>query len=145
MLKLIKCRHLFLKTFYLFEHCNVSWWTGPGFKHIPHKSNNKWESEFKFWYLNFEIEQWSMVNCVIKDWISSKALMKSDVTSSYLVQLLITSWWSGFLMCLCKKCTKAEKSNQRFFEEVLLFFCRQLASLSISVWIWKKVEPVDEL
>ena len=139
-------KHLFLKTFHSFEHCNVSWWTGPGFEQISHKSNNnKWESEFKFWYLSFEIEQLSMVNCVIKDWISSQALMKSDVTSSYLLQLLIASWWFGFLMGSCKKGTKAEKSNQRFFEEVLLFLCRQLVSLSILVWIWKKVEPVDKL
>ena len=85
----------------------------------------------------FKLWDWTMVmvNCVIKDWISSQALMKSDVTSSYLLQLLIASWWFGFLMGSWKKGTKAEKSNQRFFEEVLVFLCRQLASLSILVWI----------
>ena len=44
-----------------------------------------------------------------------------------------------------KKKNEAEKSNQRFFEEVLLLVWRQLASLSILAWIWKKVEPVDKL
>ena len=44
-----------------------------------------------------------------------------------------------------KNKNEAEKSNQRFFEEVLLLLWRQLASLSILAWIWKEVEPVDEL
>ena len=44
-----------------------------------------------------------MVNWVIKDWISSQVSIKSDVKKMYLLQLPIASWWSGVLMCLCKK------------------------------------------
>ena len=102
MLRWIKFRPLFLKTFHSFEHCSVSWWKGPRFKLIsPESNNNKRKNEFKFWYLSFEIEEWSMVNCVIKDWISSQVSTKSHVKNLYLLQLLIASWWSGVLMCLC--------------------------------------------
>ena len=52
-----------------------------------------------------------MVNLVIKDWISSQALMKSDVKNSHLLQLLIASWWFGVLMCLCKKNLKVMLPN----------------------------------
>ena len=112
-----------------------------------------------------------MVNWVIKDWRSSQVAMKSELKNSYLLQLLIASWRSEVLMCLFKKAAdkqikikkslnimlalllsqtfknknEAEKSNQRFFEEVLLLVWRQLTSLSILAWIWKKVEPVDKL
>ena len=112
-----------------------------------------------------------MVNCVIKDWIFSQVSMKSGVKNSYLLQLLIVSWWFEVLMCLCKKCSRkatenrkslnvmlplllnqifknkseAEKGNQRFFEEALLLLWRKLTSLSILAWKWKwKVEPDDE-
>ena len=44
-----------------------------------------------------------------------------------------------------KNKNEADKINQRLFEEVLLLVWRQLASLSILAWIWKEVEPVDEL
>ena len=55
MLRLTKCRPLFLKMFHSFEHCSVSWWTGFRFKLILlERNNNKWEDDFKFWYLNFE-------------------------------------------------------------------------------------------
>ena len=109
-----------------------------------------------------------MVNCVIKDWISVS--IKSDVKNSYLLQLLIVSWWSEVLICLCKKSNKqkiknrkslnvmlpillnqifrnkndAEKSNQRSLKEALLLLWTQLKSLSILAWIWKKIEPADE-
>ena len=44
-----------------------------------------------------------------------------------------------------KNKNEAEKSNQRFFEEALLLLWRQLTSLSILAWIWKKeIEPDDE-
>ena len=43
-----------------------------------------------------------------------------------------------------KNKNEAEKSNQRFFEEVLLLLWMQLSSLSILAWIWKKIEPDDE-
>ena len=44
-----------------------------------------------------------------------------------------------------KNKNEAEKSNQRFFEEALLLLWRQLTSLSILAWIWKKeIQPDDE-
>ena len=42
-----------------------------------------------------------------------------------------------------KNKNEAEKSNKRFFKEVLLLLWRQLASLPILVWIW--IETADEL
>ena len=43
MLRWIKCKPLFLKTFDSFEQCSVSWWTGHGFILIsPESNNNKW-------------------------------------------------------------------------------------------------------
>ena len=100
----MKCKPLFLKTFHLFEHCSVPWWTWPGFKLIsPESNNNNWEKEFKFLYLSFEIEKWFMVSWVSNDWIFSEVSMKSNAKNSCFLQVLIASLWSGVLMCLCKK------------------------------------------
>ena len=54
-----------------------------------------------------------MVNCVIKDWISSQVSMKSDVKNSYLLQLLIVSWGSEVLICLCKKAADKQLKIQK--------------------------------
>ena len=46
---------------------------------------------------------------------------------------------------ISKNKNEAEKGNQRFFEEALLLLWRQLTSLSILAWKWKrKIEPDDE-
>ena len=169
----MKCKPLFLKTSHSFEHCSVSWWTGPGFKLTsPESNNNNWEKEFKFLYLSFEIEKWFIVSWVHNDWIFMFTMTEYLFIYLCLLQLFIASFWSRFLICRCKKSStetikvtrslnfifllllnqtfkkkknKVAKSNHKPFKELLLLLWRQSASLSISVWIRKKTEPDDKL
>ena len=127
---------------------------------LPESNDSKSENASKFWYLNFEIEKWYMVNLLIKDWTSSEESMKSYVKNSYLLQFLLASWLFGFLMCWCKKAAneqiktkkskcyvttftepnlktknknELEKSNNRFLKDVIITLIAISTFVNISI------------
>ena len=85
MLRWIECKPLDLKIFYLFKHCSLCWWLGPGFRFISPESNiSKWKKEFKLLYGSLVL-----FIRVTENWKSSQIFMNSEAKKSDLVQVFI--------------------------------------------------------